>query len=45
VGKVKYESKPTITTLNALAKFMDFESWRDFRNSKYAAAIPQKNQF
>jgi hypothetical protein len=33
-GKVKYESKPTITTLNALAKFMDFESWRDFRKSK-----------
>ena len=35
-GKVKYESKPTITTLNALAKFLDFESWRDFRKSKHA---------
>jgi hypothetical protein len=41
-GKVKYESKPTITTLNALAKFVDFESWRDFRKSRNAAGHPEK---
>jgi hypothetical protein len=29
-GKVKYESAPTITTLNALAGFLDYDSWRPF---------------
>lgn len=30
-GKVKYDSKPTITTLNTLAKFLGHDSWRTFR--------------
>jgi hypothetical protein len=30
-GKVKYESKPTITTLNTLAQFTGFENWRAFK--------------
>jgi hypothetical protein len=30
-GKVKYDSKPTITTLNTLAKFLGHDSWRAFR--------------
>lgn len=36
-GKVKYDSKPTITTLNTLAKFLGLESWREFRQ-KHAAS-------
>jgi hypothetical protein len=34
-GKVRYENFPTAGTLNALAGFLGYESWRDFR---------QKNQ-
>ena len=34
-GKVRYENFPTSGTLNALARFLDYDSWRDFR---------QKNQ-
>src|SRR5580704_16245478 len=30
-GKVRYENFPTTATLNALAGFLDYESWRDFR--------------
>jgi hypothetical protein len=29
-GRVKYESFPTHTTLNALAHYVGFEDWRDF---------------
>ena len=35
-GKVKYDSAPTVTTLNTLAKFIGFENWRDFRQKKTA---------
>ena len=38
-GKVKYDSKPTITTLNTLAKFLGHESWREFRQ-KQASVKP-----
>jgi hypothetical protein len=30
-GKVKYSGAPTITTLNALASFLGYESWRGFK--------------
>src|ERR1700712_830168 len=33
-GKVKYDSAPTVTTLNTLAQFMGFEHWRDFRQKQ-----------
>jgi hypothetical protein len=39
-GKVKYESNPTITTLNALAQFIHFESWRVFTQHQLA---PDRN--
>ncbi|HEX3934825.1 MAG TPA: hypothetical protein VHW43_09110, partial [Puia sp.] len=29
-GKVKYDHSPTTATLNALARYAGFESWRDF---------------
>jgi hypothetical protein len=31
-GKVKYESQPKLHTLNALAIFLGFGSWREFEN-------------
>jgi hypothetical protein len=33
-GKVKYDSAPTITTLNTLAGFLGFENWRAFRQKQ-----------
>src|SRR5690606_32876890 len=33
-GKIKYESSPTVTTLNALAKFNGFENWRAYQQSE-----------
>lgn len=30
-GKVRYTSKPTITTLDTLARFIGYENWRVFR--------------
>ena len=30
-GKVKYESAPTLSTLNALASFLDHENWHVFK--------------
>lgn len=30
-GKVRYESKPTITTLNALAQYLGYENWLVFK--------------
>ena len=30
-GRVHYNSSPSISTLNALAKFIDYENWRDFK--------------
>ena len=29
-GKVKYDHNPTLTTLNTLARFLDYENWRSF---------------
>jgi hypothetical protein len=29
-GKIRYESKPTVTTLDTLAKFAGYENWRIF---------------
>jgi hypothetical protein len=32
-GRIRYESKPTATTLDTLAKYIGFESWRAFKQS------------
>lgn len=32
-GKVNYNSFPSISTLNTLAKFAEYENWRDFKNN------------
>ncbi|WP_184549678.1 hypothetical protein [Mucilaginibacter sp. FT3.2] len=38
-GKVKYDSFPNAATLNALAGFMDYTSWRDFRQQHQVNGI------
>ncbi len=40
-GKIKYTSRPTITTLNALAQFVGYENWRAFDVDQQDKAIPQ----
>lgn len=38
-GRVKYDSTPTAATLNTLARFVDYENWRDFQQ-KHKPAEP-----
>ncbi len=38
-GKVKYESRPNIATLDALAKFAGYSHWRAFENATATEAI------
>lgn len=38
-GRVRYESSPTVSTLNALAAFAGYEDWRAFKK-----AIPQPEE-
>lgn len=40
-GKVKYDNSPTAATLNALANFLDYASWRDFEseNNRTASSV------
>lgn len=35
-GKIRYDSKPTPTTLNTLAQYLGYESWRSFRVTEEA---------
>ena len=35
-GKLKYESAPTLTTLNTLAQFAGYEDWRTFKQNHHA---------
>lgn len=44
-GKVKYDNSPTAATLNALANFLDYASWRDFEseNNNKVIAEPSKD--
>jgi hypothetical protein len=34
-GKIRYDSKPTPTTLNTLARYVGYEDWRDFRKGQH----------
>jgi hypothetical protein len=34
-GKVRYDSAPTLTTLDTLARFAGFEHWRTFRQAQH----------
>lgn len=39
-GRVRYESAPTPTTLNALAQFAGYDTWRAFQGSR-SEALPE----
>ena len=39
-GRVRYESAPTPTTLNALAQFAGYDTWRGFQGSR-SEALPE----
>ncbi len=41
-GKVKYDSVPTATTLNTLAQFSGYESWRSFCSQKQVSVRMQE---
>ncbi|QHW00959.1 hypothetical protein [Spirosoma endbachense] len=38
-GRVKYESAPTTTTLNALVQFAGYENWQQFKNTSQVQSI------
>jgi hypothetical protein len=40
-GKVRYDSLPTVTTLNVMANYVGYTSWRDFvaANSHHAEPV------
>lgn len=40
-GRVRYDSTPNVATLNALARFVDFNDWRSFKQSVDAAQQPE----
>ena len=42
-GKVKYNSKPTITTLDTLVQFIGYENWRIFKGLESDASRPKAN--
>ena len=41
-GKVKYDNSPTAATLNALANFLGYASWRDFESEQIKTSAPQE---
>ncbi|HMF71593.1 MAG TPA: hypothetical protein VK616_08970 [Flavitalea sp.] len=38
-GKLKYDNLPSITTLNTLARFLDFKDWREFSQRPTPASL------
>lgn len=40
-GRLKYDSAPTLTTLNALAQFAGYADWRDFKQNQDARNRPE----
>lgn len=38
-GRVKYESAPTLTTLNALASYLGYEHWRAFKQANPVGGV------
>jgi hypothetical protein len=43
-GKVRYDSRPTVTTLNTLAQYLGFEHWRAFKQSCHDLAGNGQNK-
>jgi hypothetical protein len=44
-GKIRYDSKPTPTTLNTLAQYVGYEDWRDFRKGQHLNGNGHAKQF
>ncbi|HOY15967.1 MAG TPA: hypothetical protein PLC89_01685 [Haliscomenobacter sp.] len=42
-GKLKYESAPTLTTLNTLAQFLGFAHWRAFRQAQMNGFVAENS--
>jgi len=42
-GRVEYNHLPSVTTLDTLARFAEFESWRLFNRQNPADRSPKKN--
>ncbi len=40
-GRIDYQSKPALTTLNTLAQYLGYEDWRAFHNAYAQKEIPQ----
>lgn len=40
-GKVKYDNSPTAATLNALAHYIGYSSWRDFESEQTRSSTPE----
>jgi hypothetical protein len=40
-GRIRYESKPTVTTLDTLAQYIGFEHWRAFKQSRVSGVQEQ----
>ncbi len=43
-GRVRYDSRPTATTLNTLARYLGYENWRAFNHS-VNAPVKSKSQY
>ncbi len=41
-GRIRYESKPTITTLDTLTQYIGFENWRAFKQSDRTSGAAQQ---
>jgi hypothetical protein len=42
-GKVKYESTPSSVTLNAIARFLEYDNWMEFKNHNIPSIEPAGN--
>lgn len=43
-GKVNYKSEPSLTTLNALAQFLNYTDWRDFLSKNTETIAPLESE-
>ncbi len=43
-GKVNHKGAPSVTTLNALAQFLDYQNWSDYRNQNTNDKSPKTVQ-
>jgi hypothetical protein len=41
-GRIRYESKPTVTTLDTLVQFIGFQNWRSYKQSEKLANTTPK---